>query len=323
MRARARMILFTALPIAVAGDLLLRGGDPRLGFTLLIALVTAGAFAIGARPDRERTLLLAGTAVAALGFVFRDAEPLYAVDLLSVLCMGALAVWRGSGKTLAQLEVLDAPKAAVLALLTTVVGAPDVLRATGSAEGDTVARAARTRALAIGAVLALPPLLLVMVLLGSADSVFGSFLSSVGDFIALKGVQHVVVIVVLAWLAMGWLLGTLAGSAVVRLPEVRSPGLPFASASVGLYGLVVLLTLFLGTQVRVMFGGAAYLGATAGLTVAEYAREGFFQLVVVAAVVLATLVAADWLLAPSDEAVRRYRAAGTVLVGLVALLLVS
>ncbi|MHB8839080.1 MAG: DUF4153 domain-containing protein, partial [Gemmatimonadaceae bacterium] len=49
----------------------------------------------------------------------------------------------------------------------------------------------------------------------------------------------------------------------------------------------------------------------------------FFQLVVAAAVVLATLVAADWLLAPSDEAVRRYRAAGTVLVGLVALLLVS
>ncbi len=323
----SRTILLAALLIAVAGDLLLRGGEPRLGFTLLVALVTGSAFVIGARAgaraDRERTWLLAGTAVAALGFVLRDAEPLYAIDLLSVLCMGALTVWRGSGQSLARLEVLDAPKAAALAILTTVVGAPEVLRATGHAETDAGARAARTRALALGVVLALPPLLLVMALLGSADSVFGSFLQSTVDFLALEGVQHVVVIVVLAWLAMGWLLGTLAGSAVVKLPDVRSPGLPFATASVGLYGLVLLLTLFLGTQVRVLFGGAAYLSATAGLTVAEYAREGFFQLVVVAGIVLATLVAADWLVARDEEAVRRYRAVGTVLVGLVAALLVS
>ncbi len=322
-QSASRTILLAALLIAVAGDLLLRGGEPRLGFTLLVALVTGSAFAIGTRADRERTWLLAGTAIAALGFVLRESEALYAIDLLSVLCMGALTVWRGSGRRLAQLEVLDAPRAAVLAVLTTVVGAPEVLRATGRAEADEKARAARTRALAIGAALALPPLLLVMALLGSADSVFGSFLQSTADFLALEGVQHVVVILVLAWLAMGWLLGTLAGSAVVKLPEIRSPGLPFASASVGLYGLVLLLTLFLGTQVRVLFGGAAYLSATAGLTVAEYAREGFFQLVVVAGIVLATLIAADWLVAREEAAVRRYRVAGTVLVGLVAALLVS
>ncbi len=321
--AHARLILFAALLIAVAGDLLLRGGEPRLGFTLLIALVTGSAVVIGGRADRERTFLLAGTAVAALGVVLRDSEALYAIDLLSVLCMGALAVWRGSGRSLARLEVLDAPRAAVLAVLTTLVGAPEVLRATGHAEPDDGARAARTRARAIGTVLALPPLLLVTALLGSADSVFGGFLQNTADFLALEGVQHVVVIVVLAWLAMGWLLGTLDGSAVVKLPEIRSPGLPFASVSVGLYGLVLLLTLFLGTQVRVLFGGAEYLSTTAGLTVAEYAREGFFQLVVVAGIVLATLIAADWLMAREEAAVRRYRAAGTVLVGLVAALLVS
>ena len=61
---------------------------------------------------------------------------------------------------------------------------------------------------------------------------------------------------------------------------MRSPSIAFTSVSVALYGLVVLLALFLGTQARVLFGGAAYLEATAGLTVAEYARAGFFQLVV-------------------------------------------
>jgi len=322
-QARARMILAAAFLIAVAGDMLLRGGEPRLGFTLFIALVTASAFVIGGRADRERNWLLAGTLVASLGLVLRDAEPLYAIDFLSVLCMGALAVWHGSGRRLMKLEVLDAPRAAVLALLTTLVGAPEALRATNGADVDTVARTARTRALAIGVVLALPPLLLVVVLLGAADEVFAGFIQNTIDFLALDGIQHVVVIVVLCWLALGWLLGTLAGSAVVKLPDVRSPGLPFASASVGLYGLVLLLTLFLGTQLGVLYGGAEYLRTTAGLTVAEYAREGFFQLVVVAGIVLVTLIAADWLVVRSDEAVRWYRAVGTVLVGLVAALLVS
>ncbi|MBI3567562.1 MAG: DUF4173 domain-containing protein [Gemmatimonadetes bacterium] len=322
-RARATSVLAAALLIAVAGDLLLRGGEWRLGFTLLVALVTLSAFAVGARADRERNFLLAGTVVAALGLVLRDAMALRAIDLLSVLCMGALTVWRGNGRSVARLEGLDAPKAAVLAVLTTLVGAPEVLRASSHAGADTAARAARTRALAIGVVIALPPLLIVMALLGSADSVFAGFLSSAAEFLSREAVQHVVVIAALAWLATGWLLGTLDRSAVIRIPEIRSPGLPFASASVGLYGLVVLLTLFLATQLRVLFGGAAYLSATAGLTVAQYAREGFFQLVVVAGIVLATLVAADWLVARDAEAARPYRVAGTVLVGLVAALLLS
>jgi hypothetical protein len=325
-RTRALAIVAAAAVIAVAGDLLLRSDEPRLSFTLLVALVTACALALGDRADRERTLLLVGTAVAAVGFVVRDTEALYAIDLLSVLCMGALTVWRGSGRRIAQLEVLDAPRAVVLAVLTSLLGAPEVIRATSHTTADAAARearAGRTRAIALGTVLALPPLLLVMALLGSADSVFGGFLSNVGDFLALEGVHHAVVIAALAWLGMGWLLGTLAGSPVVRVPDVRSPALPFASASVGLYGLVLLLTLFLGTQVRVLFGGAAYLRATAGLTVAEYAREGFFQLVVVAGIVLITLLAADWLVVRTDDTARRYRAVGTVLVGLVAALLLS
>ncbi len=324
--ALSRTILGAALIIAVAGDLLLRGGDPRLGFTLFIAIVTAGAFVIGDRTDRQRTLLLAGTFVATLGFILRDAQELYPIDVLSVLCMGALTVWRGSGRSVARLAMLDAPKAAILAALTAIAGAPDVIRGVGHADADEAERAERarrSRALAIGVALALPPLLLVMALLSSADSVFGSFVSTVGDFLAKDAVQHVVVILALAWLSMGWLSGSLRGSAIVEIPDVDSPGLPFASASIGLYGLVVLLALFLGLQLRVLFGGAAYLSATAGLTVAEYARQGFFQLVVVAGIVLVTLVVADWLVARTDDAIRRYRAAGIVLVGLVLALLVS
>lgn len=342
MHTHARHIALAALALAFAGDVLLRGGESRLGITLLVALVAASALLIAPRTQqadarRERTLLLAGMLLAATGLVLRDAEVLYAIDILSVLCMAALAVLRGSGTRLAQLQVLDAPRAAVLSVITALLGAPDVLRsalrpAHGPAgneraaidqAGSAPAPAVRTRALAIGMVLAAPPLLLVLVLLSAADHVFGRALTNIGDVFARDGMQHLVTIVVLAWIATGWLRGTLDGPAVVRVPDMRSPGLPFASAGVALYGLVALLTLFLGTQLRVLFGGAAYLRATVGLTVADYAREGFLQLVVVAAIVLATLVAADWLLTPNDGARRRYRAVGVLLVGLVAALLVS
>ena len=108
------------------------------------------------------------------------------------------------------------------------------------------------------------------------------------------------------------------------LPEIATPGLPFLSLGVGLFAMTGLLALFLATQVRVLYGGAAFLMATNGLTVAAYARDGFFQLVVAAGVVLGTLVIGEWLLTPDDHtARRRYRVVGALLIVEVLALLVS
>jgi hypothetical protein len=74
----------------------------------------------------------------------------------------------------------------------------------------------------------------------------------------------------------------------------------------------------------VLFGGAAYLLETAGLTRAEYARDGFFQMIAAAAIVLGTLAVADWLMGVEESpGRRRFRAAGTVLVGQVVAILGS
>jgi hypothetical protein len=62
-------------------------------------------------------------------------------------------------------------------------------------------------------------------------------------------------------------------------------------------GLLDLLFLaFVAVQVRYLFGGAPLVGITPGLSYAEYARHGFFELVAVAALVLPLLLAAHWLL---------------------------
>jgi hypothetical protein len=53
-------------------------------------------------------------------------------------------------------------------------------------------------------------------------------------------------------------------------------------------------------QVRYFFGGSALVHTTTGLTYAEYARRGFFQLLAVAALLLPFLLMVHWLLRPDD-----------------------
>lgn len=342
----ARALLVAALLVGVAGDLLLRGGQWRLGFFLWTCVVVSMAIVMGGAPRGGRLLILLAPALAAFGLAERDSEFLYGIDMLSVLCSGALAVWVGSGRSLATLTVLDTVRAAVLAAFTAAFGAGRALhRAISGANSESnpgatagvssgassgagsgaapTSRSARAWQVALGAVLALPPLFLVASLLGSADAVFEGLLARITDLVGTQGLEHAVVVLILSWFALGWLSGTRGDDTGVRVPEVRSPGIDWLSAAVGLYGLVALLAMFVGTQLRVLFGGAEYLQATAGLTLAEYAREGFFQMVAAAGIVLATLVVAEWLLARDDEGLRRYRTAGRMLIALVVLMLGS
>jgi hypothetical protein len=69
---------------------------------------------------------------------------------------------------------------------------------------------------------------------------------------------------------------------------------------------------FIAVQLRVFLGGEAYVMETAGLTFAEYARKGFWQLSFVAALALAVIAVAAWL-APKRS--KQDRWAARVLLG--------
>lgn len=59
-----------------------------------------------------------------------------------------------------------------------------------------------------------------------------------------------------------------------------------------LTALNALFAMFVAVQLTVLFGGSKHVLSTAGLTYAEYARKGFWQLLVVTALTLAILAAA-------------------------------
>ena len=75
-------------------------------------------------------------------------------------------------------------------------------------------------------------------------------------------------------------------------------GFSFGIVEIGIaLGLLDLLFFsFVMVQLRYFFGGAALVEATTGLTYAEYARRGFFELVWVAALALPLLLATHWLI---------------------------
>jgi hypothetical protein len=58
--------------------------------------------------------------------------------------------------------------------------------------------------------------------------------------------------------------------------------------------LVLLFGAFVLVQIRYLFGGHALVERLAGLTYSEYARRGFFELVVAAALLLPVIMAVDW-----------------------------
>ena len=129
---------------------------------------------------------------------------------------------------------------------------------------------------------------LLVALLAAADSVFASLF---GDFFDGGFLTHVLLIGVLAIP-----LASLGASASSDKPMVD---LEFGVRRFGIEGFMGLVTinavlgLWCATQLFVALGHADRILETEGLTRAEYARKGFFELVVVAVIVVLLLSALD------------------------------
>ncbi len=152
-------------------------------------------------------------------------------------------------------------------------------------------RGGRWTPVARGVLIAAPLVLLFVILFASADAVFsrlvGDLLDWHLDLGSLPG--RLVVAVVSAWLAAGLLVFVSRGEE--HLPDAdlleaweRRPRLGATEAVTVLIVLDLLFATFVALQGAYLFGGRDTLAAS-GLTYAEYARRGFFELLAEALVV--------------------------------------
>jgi hypothetical protein len=297
-----------ALPWAVAlgvlADALVRApGRPGLNVALwALAGVIVLVVLLRRRPAPaapEARWLVAGALGFAGALMLRDADAMAFFSLFAAVALLLLAAGRAAAAWVARAQVSDVVFAVARVGLLCAAGplgwgrgAPD--RATSGAAWT---RQART--VARGTAMALPALLVLTALLMSADPVFAHMIESAFLIDLAPVVEHLVFAAVIAWLTAGYLRAFLVGDDDV-MDRLRVPRPAFAAAevSVALWILNLLFVGFMAVQLRYLFGGADLVEVTAGLSYAEYARRGFFELVATAALVVPILLLADWAAAP-------------------------
>ncbi|MET9212917.1 MULTISPECIES: DUF4153 domain-containing protein [unclassified Nocardia] len=212
---------------------------------------------------------------------FRAAGWLFVLCVLAAGVAGSLAVLgRRTGRGIAH-DMVAVP----LASFEAVPWAFSGLRDTRPAELSNLRR--------YGASVAVTAALLVVFvpLLGGADATFAELLSGLVPSIdAATAWQWIVLFAVIGMGALGGLYllaGPLAAGTETRPIRLWSRSewvLPVGA-------LTVLFAAFLGAQFVALFGGDDYVQRTAGLTYAEYARSGFWQLSAVSILTLAVILA--------------------------------
>lgn len=289
---RSATVVAVAGGIGVAGQLLFYDVGLGVNFPIAIALLLIGGWLLRSRPGRPSgiDLWLAPAAVGFAAFAAIRADPsIVALDVLTALALSgaALASFAGQpvvGRSFAGLVELLA-KAAGWAV-TGAARAISQARAHLPRGPQAMHRARRAAPVLRGLALALPIVLVFVALFAAADAVFARIVEDLFRFDLELGdlIGRILLAVLLAWLAAGGL----ALAAAERRPDASGQPLPALRWRFGTTeAITVLLAInavfmaFVALQAAYLFGGLDTLEA-AGMTYADYARRGFFELVAVA-----------------------------------------
>lgn len=256
-------VLLTGAAAGAGAAVLVPLDRPGLGWVLAAALV------LGLLRRVRPGWALLSVALFAVG-AFTASEWLFVLCVVAGCAAGSLAVAGGRTAWGLFLGAGAVPAAAFLAVPWLVRG----IRRNGTP------RLARPVLVTVGLLLVFVPLL------ASADAAFATLLSSA---LPTTSAEPVVV-----FLAVG--LGTVGACyLIVKPPPLDDDSVPARTVArrdwaLPVGALVVLFAAFVAVQITTLFGGDDHVLATAGLTYAQYARSGFWQLLVVTVLTLAVIV---------------------------------
>jgi hypothetical protein len=252
------------------------GAPPGIGVTF-VALLVAATAATTAR--RSRDLILFGAPALALASfpAFLDARWVVLVDLLAAWVFATLAV---GGPRLV----------ALLAPLTSILQVPALLPESSSRAAPAL------RGLVIGTTLAIPFAALFL----TADAAFASIADGTPrpDLDLLPA--RLLALTAVLFGALGLALAARHRRSDRAFGRRRRLDLLEWAVPLGI--LDALFLAFVLVQVTVLFGGHDHVLRTSGLTYAEYARQGFWQLLTAAALTLVVVKGAAIFAGPRTRA---------------------
>ena len=322
-------LLWQAALLGLSADALLYDGPVGPGLALWVLVLALAALSLawsaGRRVPREAAIWLGTAFVLAACTAWRDAEALRVLDVgatIAVLGLAAVAL-RDPALAIGAPRLRDTLWAGLAIVRSAARGiVPLAVRELFAADRRTGALG-RARSTARLVLIAAILLLVFGSLLRSADPIFAR-LVSLPDFELDTLVSHALVMAFFAWTAGGWAYGALVESPASRRAPDRLPltlGRPELTTALGTLNL--LFGAYVLTQLGWFFGGERFLHATTGLTAAEYARQGFFQMVWVVALVVPLLLATRAALGGDPALARRHTALSMPVVVLLAAIILS
>ena len=312
-RARASLpVVLLSLVAGVAADVLFHPGAGGIGIATFSVLMCA-CLAGGRYVRRAEALGVIAFTVLVAGVILFRSSPWVTIPALLTLggALGAAASFgrQGSLFDLPWIEVaMRSVVAAVHALLTPFW----LLR--GAVERIPLPTKPRAAALGRAMVIGIPIAGTLILLFASADPVFASIVAINLDPAEIT--THVLLLGAGAF-AVGLLVRVAAQSRDdVSTPTV--PGIMGNTEIVAILGAVaIVFAAFVGVQVATAFGVGRDSLAQQGISFADYARSGYFQLLAVVVVTTVTLTAFDALALRTDgKHSRGQRGLSLVIVGL-------
>lgn len=324
-----RLILSAALLVGIAADALLRGGFDGIGFPIWIAILVLVAVAIARRDRRhvppEALGWLVAAVLAAMGLAWRASEELQVFDFLAtLLALGLAAIALGQPQAaLVGARLRDTVWAGARVLRDVFIGAIPLTLRELFASGARDAASRRGWPMIRTTLIVVALLAVFGSLLRAADPIFASLLALPNVDIGLF-ISHLLVIGFFAWVFTGWSRGAFISPANASRPPERLPvTLGMTDMTAALVTLDMLFALFILAQLGWFFGGESFLQARTGLTAAQYARSGFFQMVFVVMLVVPLLMATRALRAPGADTARRHTRLAIPMVVLLLAMIVS
>jgi hypothetical protein len=288
--------------MAIAFDVAAHGRVDAVATTGLFVILVGALLASG----RMRSRSAIAAALAAVPFAcflaWRESVWLVPIDAVVAVLLLLVAASYAAGGRLLNLSLSAGLIRAAREVLSAALGPAFLFGALAALlplGGE--ARKRRVIAIARGLGMAVPVVLVLGLLLASADPVFASVFHIPLD--AAGVATHSFFLAVGLFLASA--LFVEASSEPFEDAVVDAHPLGSTEASVILGGLVLLYGVFTGSQVVAARGGAEKVLSTAGLTYAAYAREGFFPLLAVAAITLVILLGVRTLTSAPTRSSRR------------------
>ena len=304
----SRSVVWLGLGVGLLCDLALRSGVASVAGAMLVVGAAAALLGSGRLQTLEGKLLVLAAPVFGAWLPLRTSDWLLPLDVMAAAGLLVLGASLARGGSLFDLTVPSSLRrlgsAAEHAVHTPSFVAPVLRREASGRDARSLIPAVR------GVLLALPVLLVLGALLASADAVFASFFR-----VGLDGnaaLAHVMLVLLGAW---GLLALVRAASVADERPARKVAWrLGPTELTVVLGSVLALFATFAASQVLALSDGGQRVLDTSGLTYAEYARSGFFQLLWVAALTVALLLSLRAVAAGDARSQRRLTLLGEAVV---------